>query len=236
MGKIQNSNPKHIAIIPDGNRRWARSKGISIRDGYEAGARKAEDFFEWSIIKHHIPQITLYSLSTENIDKRLIEELDILVDIYERQFYKIADDDRVHERKVKLNFLGELSLLPYKLTKAMDYATSNTKNYSNHIVNFLMCYGGRWEIIKAIKNLFRESSNFNIDDLTEDTFSKYLIIKGIEPDMVIRTAEKRFSNFLLWQTAYSEVFFIDKYWPDFMMSDFENILKEFSSKKRSFGK
>ena len=159
-----------------------------------------------------------------------------MVNIYERQFYKIADDGRVHENKVRLNFLGELSLLPNKLIKAMDYAAGTTKNYSNHIVNFLMCYGGRWEIIKAIKNLFKESINSNIDDLTEDTFSKYLIIKGIEPDMVIRTAEKRFSNFLLWQTAYSEVFFIDKYWPDFTMSDFQNILKEFSSKRRSFGK
>ena len=157
-----------------------------------------------------------------------------MVDIYERQFYKIADDDRIHENKVKLKFLGELSLLPNKLIKAMDYAASTTKNYTAHIVNFLMCYGGRWEIIKAIKNLFKES--IDINDLTEETFSKYLIIKGDDPDMVIRTAEKRVSNFLLWQTAYSEVFFIDKYWPDFTISDFENTLKEFSSMKRSFGK
>lgn len=225
--------PKHIAVIPDGNRRWAKSKGFSIRDGYEAGARKAEDLLDWSIIKHDIPQITLYALSTENIDKRSFDELLILVEIYEKHFLTLANDERVHNNKIKLNFFGELALLPDRLLKAITYAANETKNYSEHEINFLMPYGGRWEIITALKKVLGESIDLNHID--EDTFSKHLVVRGFDPDLVIRTAERRLSNFLLWQTAYSEIFFVDKYWPEFTFNDFENILEEFSTRKRRFG-
>lgn len=231
--------PKHIAVIPDGNRRWAKRRGLSIEEGYRAGAEKAEKLFEWCIIKHDIPQLSVFALSTENLSKRVKEELRCLVDVYEEQFRRIAEDERIHSQRVKINVLGDLLPLPKRLRDAARYAMERTKGYKDHLINFFMPYGGRWEILRAVKKLLEDVTEGRVKSrkLNERKFSQYLFTKGAsDPDLVIRTAERRMSNFLLWQTAYSEIFFVDKHWPDFELEDLEKILEEFSRRKRSFGR
>ncbi len=230
-GKL-NTLPKHIAIIPDGNRRWARDRGLKPWDGHKVGAGLTEKMIDWCFIKYDIPHITVYGLSIENLKKRPKTELNRLMNIYKRQFRKLAKDERVHKHKIKVQVLGDISKFPKDVADAINYAMEKTKTYKKHILTFLMPYSGRYEIVKAIKDI----SKNGFKNLTEKNFSQYLLTNGIgDPDLIIRTAERRMSNFMLWQSAYSEIFFMDKYWPDFALRDLENVLEEFSERERNFG-
>lgn len=228
---------KHIALIPDGNRRWALSKNLERWKGYEEGAKTAERFLEWCM-DYGIHTVSVYALSNENLKNRPAEEVSNVYRILAELFKRFAEDKKVHENEVQLRVLGNIANLPAEVKAAADYAMERTKHYKKHRLNVLLQYGGRFEILEAARKIAKDAVDKKIepDDLTEKTFESYLFMNGGDPDIVIRTAEKRISNFVLWQIAYSELFFIEKYWPDFKKEDLDKILAEFTERVRRFGK
>ena len=223
--------PKHIAIILDGNRRWARAQGKMPWDGHKAGFDKLKDLFKWTK-ELNIKELSLYCFSTQNFD-RDPKEVSFLMDIFERAAKDVLKDKDIHNDKVKVRFIGRLSMLPEKVQKAAKEAMESTKDYDNYIVNFCVAYGGREEIIDGVNKVLKEG----IDKVDEETFKKYLYINS-DPDIVIRTSgEHRLSNFLTWHTTYSEWFFLEKPWPAFEKEDLINCIEEFKEKRnRRFGK
>jgi len=229
--------PEHIAVVPDGNRRWARQKGLKSWEGHDAGAKVVEKVLDWCL-KYNIPMISFYSLSMDNLKKRPKKEVEHIISILKNELMKLAEDERIHNNKVRIKVLGDIKSLPEDVKKAVDFVTKKTKKYKKRTLNFLMPYGGRFEIIVAIENIIKDikKGKLKSKNLTKKIFEKYLFTNGEpDPDLVIRTGEKRMSDFMIWQTAYSEVFFIDKYWPDFDINDLKMILWEFSGRDRRFG-
>jgi tritrans,polycis-undecaprenyl-diphosphate synthase [geranylgeranyl-diphosphate specific] len=226
-----NEGPKHIGIILDGNRRWAKSKGMMPWDGHKAGFDKLKEVFRWAQ-ELGIKELSLYCFSTQNFD-RDPKEVSFLMDIFEKAAKDIAKDKDIHKNKVKIRFIGRLEMLPKNVQKAAKEAMEETKDYNNYIVNFCVAYGGREEIVDGINKALKEG----IKNVDEKTFSKYLYIQS-DPDIIIRTSgEKRLSNFLMWHSAYTELFFLDKHWPDFSKEDLANVVNEFKEKRsRRFGK
>ncbi len=219
----------HIGIILDGNRRFAKRLMKKPLMGHEYGAKKVEKLLDWCK-ELNITELTLYCLSLENFN-RPKKEFNYLIKIFKKEFSKLQKDKRIHDRKIKIKFIGEKILLDKKLQKIMREIEDQTKDYENYTINFALAYGGRQEIIEAIKKMIE-----NKEQITEENFQKNLWLKT-EPDLIIRTGgEKRTSNFLPWQTVYSEWIFLDKMWPEFTKEDLKNSIKEFSERQRRFGK
>ena len=229
--------PRHIAVVPDGNRRWSRQKGLKPWEGHDAGAKVIEKFLDWCL-KYDIPMVSFYALSMDNLKKRSKREVSHIVNILKNELNRLADDERIHNNKVRIKVLGDIKSLPKDVRKAADYATKKTKKYKKRTLNFLMPYSGRYEITRAIENIIDDAKKGKLKSkkISKKLFEKYLYTYGEpDPDLVIRTGEKRLSDFMIWQTAYSEIFFIEKYWPDFNLNDLKMILWEFSKRDRRFG-
>ncbi len=224
-------NPKHIGLILDGNRRWAKEKGKMPWDGHKAGFDKLKELFKWAQ-EIGIKELSLYCFSIQNFD-RDPKEVKFLMNIFEKAAKDFLKDREVHEKKVKIRFIGRLDMLSENVQKAAKEVMEATKDYDNYIINFCMAYGGREEIVDAVNEVIKEE----VDEVDEETFSKYLYLQS-EPDIIIRTSgEVRTSNFLMWQQAYSEWVFIKKYWPDFEKQDLIDAVEEFKGiRKRRFGK
>lgn len=227
---MDHKNPlkgKYIALIPDGNRRWAKENGKKPWEGHKKGAETLDKFIDWAIIKNKVKSLSVYSLSTQNLKERPAEEVKNLVELYIKKFQSLAEDERVKD-SIKIKFSGNLPSLPPKLKKVLDSVQKKTKDNSEHTINFLLPYGGRYEMTRTMRNIAEKVKDKAIDvkDITRDKIRENLLVRE-DQDLVIRTAEKRMSNFLIWQTAYSEIFFVDKNWPDFTEKDFNKIKKSF---------
>lgn len=219
----------HVGIILDGNRRFAKRLMKEPLKGHEYGAKKVERLLDWCK-ELNVKELTLYCLSLENFN-RPKKEFNYLIKIFKKEFGKLRKDKRVQEDKIKIRFIGKKELFDKKLQKIMKELEEKTKDYENYVVNFALAYGGRQEIIETIKKMIK-----NKEQITEENFQKNLWLKT-EPDLIIRTGgEKRTSNFLPWQATYSEWIFLDKMWPEFTKEDLKNSIKEFSERKRKFGK
>ncbi len=227
--------PKHIAIIMDGNRRWAREKNIDYRLGHKEGAKTLE-----KIVRHAqkigIKYVTVYAFSTENW-KRSEEEVSslmLLLKNYLDTYSKKADTENT-----RINVIGDISVLSTGLQKSINKAIERTKENDGIIFNIALNYGSRDEIVHAIKNIANgvKEGKIEVSDIDENMITENLYTKGIpDPDLVIRTSgEIRLSNFLLWQVAYSEFLFLDKYWPDFSEKDLEESIKIYQKRNRKFG-
>lgn len=227
--------PKHVAIILDGNRRFAKKLGFRVERGHELGSKKAEELLEWCR-EIGIKELTLYCLSLENFN-RMKREFAFLMSLFKKQFEKLGKDERIHKNKVKIKFIGRLKLLPQNLQKLMNEIMDSTKRYNNYRLNFAIAYSGRAEIIDAINNIIEKiKKKEKIKKINENLFSKELYLSS-EPDLLIRTAgEKRISNFLLWQSSYSELVFSEKLWPEFSKKDFLECIEEYSRRERRFGR
>jgi tritrans,polycis-undecaprenyl-diphosphate synthase [geranylgeranyl-diphosphate specific] len=218
----------HVGIILDGNRRFAKSLDKKPWQGHEAGAEKVEQLLEWCE-EFEVNEITLYCFSIENF-KRTKEEVDFLMKLFKKWFTKFGKDKRIDKNKIKIKFIGETKLLGKDIQKIINKLEEKTKDYNNYIINFAIAYGGRQEIISAIKKLFDEKKEIN-----EKNFQESLWLSS-EPDLIIRTGgEKRTSNFLPWQSIYSEWIFSEKLWPEFTKQDFEKAIQEFKNRERRFG-
>ena len=227
--------PKHVAIIMDGNRRWAREKGLDYRLGHKQGAKTLENIVRYAK-KIGIKYITVYAFSTENW-KRSEEEvgaLMLLLKTYLDDYGKRADTENI-----KIKILGDVNVLSNGLQKSIANAVERTKDNEGITFSIALNYGGRDEIVHAIKKIAEEvkEGNLEVSEINEDIVSDSLYTKGIpDPDLVIRTSgELRTSGFLTWQAVYSEYLFLDKYWPDFSEEDLDLAVAEFQKRKRNFG-
>ena len=228
--------PKHIAIILDGNRRFARKQNIKPWKGHTSGVKNVENLFRWCK-DFDIKELTLYIFSMQNF-KRPKEEFDHLMNLFIRSFEKAKNSDVVNKNKINVSFIGRLDQLPENVQKKIKEVEEKTKDYSDYKVNFAIAYGGREEIIDAVKKIGKDikEEKISLEEIDEDVFSKYLYLDS-EPDIVIRTGgNSRISNFLLWQSIYSEWFFLDKTWPEFTKEDFRRCIEDYSDIKRNFGK
>ena len=227
--------PKHIAIIMDGNGRWAKKKGKIRLEGHRAGAANLERILEESI-KLGVKYLTVYAFSTENW-KRPEDEVKGLMNIL--VIYINSQLKRILENNIVFRVIGDYSKLPSSIVKLLDNSIDKSKNNTGMVLNIALNYGGRAEIISSIKDLFDDISkgNFSIDDLNEENFKNYLYTKeNSEVDLMIRTGnEKRISNFLIYQLAYSEFYFTDILWPEFYAENLYDAIYDFQNRNRRFG-
>jgi tritrans,polycis-undecaprenyl-diphosphate synthase [geranylgeranyl-diphosphate specific] len=231
--------PEHIAIILDGNRRWASERDLPPWLGHKEGAEKVEQLLEWCL-KLNVKSITLYALSTENF-RRPKREIEEIMKIASEKFQKILRDERVHKNQVRIKVIGRRDLLPEELQKIIEDVEKATQNYDKHFLNIAFAYGGRAEIVDAARKIAEKVKNNELkpEDLDEKLFEKFLYTSHLprsDPDLIIRTSgEERLSGFLLWQSAYSELCFLDVYWPDFRFIDLLRAVRTFQKRKRRFG-
>ena len=231
----QENLPKHIAIIMDGNRRWAKQRGMPVSLGHREGAKTLEKIVRYAN-KRGIKYITVYAFSTEN-RKRTEEEVKTLMSLF--QSYLDDYSKRADSENIRVKIIGSREGLSEKMKDSITKCMERTKNNTGITFNIALNYGGRDEITKAVKNIAKqiEDGKLDIEDITEEIISNNLFTKGQpDPDLLIRTSgELRLSNFLPWQLVYSEFLFIDKYWPDFSEEDLENAIKIYQKRNRKFG-
>lgn len=235
MSKNSNGDniPKHIAIIMDGNRRWARNRGLVDIKGHQAGADTLESLIE-PAARMGIKTITVYALSTENIRERARREVSGIFQILRSNFkYKVK---KLMEKGVRVDILGELEGLPISIRKIIEQLRKTYIKNEAIKVNVALNYGGKKELIKAIKDMVKDG--IEIDKINEKLVEKHLYTNGQhDPELVIRTGGRiRLSNFLLWQTAYSELYFTKVLWPDFNEKELKKAVAWYQQQQRNFGK
>ncbi len=224
----------HIAIIPDGNRRYAAKRGISYVEAYREGMDRAEDVLDWLSERDDVGHVTLYALSTDNIAKRSREELDVLFRLIAAKLDELANSEKVHSRRVRVRIIGRRSLLPPYLVESARKVEEVTAGYDGLGLNIALGYGGREEIVDAVNRALGEGPRH----ITEADLRHFLYLDGVpDPDILIRTGgERRISNFLLFYISYTELFFLDKYWPELTREDVARVLDEFYRRQRRYGK
>jgi short-chain Z-isoprenyl diphosphate synthase len=234
--------PKHIGLIMDGNRRFARSVGLDVKAGHDYGAGKARDVLDWCLelgIKH----VTLWGFSTDNRG-RAPEEVTHLYSLFAQQARDLIQDPRLHKNRVRVRLIGDIEDFPDEAKEALKAMEHATEGYDNMLLNVALGYGGREEIVTAVKKLLREKARQTakpeelVDSVCAQEIERHLYTAGVpDPDFVIRTSgEVRLSGFLLWQTAYSEFYFCDAFWPSFRKVDFLRAVRSFQERERRFGK
>lgn len=222
--------PRHVAIIVDGNGRWAKERGLTRMRGHDAGFENLKNLSK-HMLKRGVEVVSFYVFSTENF-KRSVEEVGHLMDIFVTLYKKNLRD--FMENNIKVVFSGRDEPLPKKVMEARDELAEQTKNNTGGIVNFCLNYGGRAEIVDAVKKI--AVSGIDIANLTEEQFGKFLYQDLPDVDFMIRTSgELRLSNFLLWQNSYAEFYFPETKFPDFHEADFDRALVEYTRRDRRFG-
>ena len=234
--------PKHIGIIMDGNRRFAKAAGLDVKAGHDYGAGKAREVLDWCLelgIKH----VTLWGFSTENRG-RAPEEVSHLHELFAEQARSLLIGERLHANRVRVRVIGDIDDFPAAAKQALRDMEAATEAYDGMSVNVALGYGGREEIVDAVKRLLTEEGGNGAtprelaERISADAITRYLYTAGLpDPDFVIRTSgEVRLSGFLLWQTAYSEFYFCDANWPEFRKVDFLRALRSFQARERRFGR
>lgn len=238
--RIKNEKlPDHISIIMDGNRRFAWSQSLEREIGHLRGKEKLKEVMKW-ILNLKIKYLTVYALSTENINARESEELDSLYDLYEIGLNEIAEDPLIHSNNVKVQAVGRIEGLPERVKIAIKNAEKKTSSYSDYIFTVCLAYGGREEIVDAVKEIAGDHADgkIELENINSMEISKRLYSADIpDPDLVIRTSgEERISNFLLWQIAYSELYFTDVHWPSFSRNNLYEAIESYQYRRRKYGK
>jgi len=230
--------PNHLAVIMDGNRRYAESLGLDPNEGHVRGKDTLENLSDWCR-NLNIRYLTVYAFSLENFSRKE-EELEALMDLFEESFRNAGEDPRVHKYKVRVRALGHRELLPDRVVEAIEYAESRTKDYKDYNYSLAVAYGGRQEIVRSMKKIAEKikSGEIDTDQIDADLISDNLYTSGLpDPDLILRTSgEERVSNFLLWQLAYSELYFADVFWPELRKIDFLRAIRSFQQRKRRLGR
>lgn len=220
----------------DGNRRFSKRLMKAPWKGHEWGAKKLVNVLDWCR-EHEIKEVTLYSFSYQNF-KRSEEEFEQLMRIFRENFDKLINDKRLSEHEIKVNVIGRIEEFPEDVQERLVKVMEKTKDYNKYIVNFAMAYGGQEEIVDACKNISKKVKEGELlpENINKEIFEQHLYMAS-RPDLIVRTGgEKRTSNFLAYQSAYSEWVFVEKMWPEFEKKDFEQIINQFCERKRRFGK
>jgi undecaprenyl diphosphate synthase len=229
--------PEHVAIIMDGNNRWARARGLRGVAGHRAGAEAAREIV-YACIDRKIPYLTLFAFSSENW-LRPVQEVNGLMALF-LSVLRRNEIRQLHERNVRLQFIGNRASFPAKLQKNMTEVESLTCNNSGMVITVAADYGGQWDITQACRSIARQVSegSLRVEDIDFGVVSSAVCLGDMPaPDLCIRTGgEHRISNFLLWQIAYTELYFTDTYWPDFNESSLQAALDDFSGRKRRYGR
>ena len=236
MEPTTNTVPKHVGIVLDGNRRFAKQLMLKPWKGHEWGAKKVEQLLYWCE-EFDVKELTLYTFSVENFD-RPQKEFDYLMKLILKEFTKLKDDKRITEKDIRINFIGRINMFPEQVQQSMQALMDKTKDHTTYIVNFAMAYGGRAEVVDATRKIAEqvEAGKLSVESINQETFSDYLYTNS-DVDLLIRTSESRLSGFLPWQTVYSEIIFLpEKLWPEFEKEDFVACLEEYGRRKRRFGK
>jgi tritrans,polycis-undecaprenyl-diphosphate synthase [geranylgeranyl-diphosphate specific] len=232
--------PSHIGIILDGNRRWAQNQGVVRGAGHEAGADRAEELLDWCN-ELGIKTVTLYVLSTENLD-RSPDELRELFVLIEGRLRHLLTDERIVKYRVNVRAIGHLDLLPGSIVELLQAIEKKTADYQDHYLNIAVAYGGRAEITDVVRSVAQDAKTGKLDpqSITEETVATRLYTSYLpnqEPDLIIRTSgEERMSGFLLWQGAYSELVFVDVFWPAFRFIDLLRAIRTYQKRRRRYGK
>lgn len=227
-----------IAFIPDGNRRFATNNHLPLTAAYQLGTQRSWEVMEWLGDYPHIKTATFYTLSLENIT-RSATELTLLFDIFEREADKILKEETYKSQEFAIKFIGRLERFPTRLRSKMDKIQEQSENFSKRVINVAMGYNGRAEIVDAAKKIAQEvlANPSKLDSLNEESFKSYLYSNFEDPDLIIRTGHtQRLSGFLTYQSVYSELYFMNKFWPEFSKQDLNIAIDEFASRKRRFGK
>jgi tritrans,polycis-undecaprenyl-diphosphate synthase [geranylgeranyl-diphosphate specific] len=222
----------------DGNRRFAEKLGYSPEAGHFFGVEKIEEVLDWCF-ELGIQVLTVYAFSTENFNRN-DSEVQTLMDLCKYELNRATKDSRIHKNKVRVRVMGHLESLPQGIKESADDIVDATKEYDDYYFNVALAYGGREELIQAIQNIADDvkSGKLQPTDISETKVSSYLYTNGLpDPDLILRTSgEERISNFLLWQLAYSELYFSDVFWPAFQKRDFLKAIQTYQKRKRRFGK
>ncbi|MFX0096772.1 MAG: polyprenyl diphosphate synthase [Candidatus Hodarchaeota archaeon] len=229
--------PGHVGVILDGNRRFAREKGLNVWVGHHMGAEKVREFLSWCW-EVGIKIVTLYAFSIENF-KRRRREIEEIMRLAKSKFEEVLTDKNIHKYKVKVQAIGRKNMLPKELQEIVSEIEQKTKDYSEHFLNVAIGYGGRAEIVDAFRSIADRVSQGTIkpEEVNESLIEKYLYTAGLpDPDLIIRTSgEERLSGFLLWQSAYSELYFCEMYWPALRKIDFWRAIRTYQQRVRRFG-
>lgn len=227
--------PSHIGIIPDGNRRWAMAHGVDIYSAYSIGSDKVEEVLEWAL-DNNIRTVTVYVLSYENFINRSETEKRILYELLIKKLRKARENPRIHENRVRVTVIGRWRNLPPYVTDEIIKTMAATEKYDSHFLNLAVVYGGYQSVVDVINSaVTKVGKPINDDELIK------LLPTGFLPnpfiDLIIRTGgERRLSNFFPIESIYAELYFLDKYWPDFSREDFQEALRYYMSVERKFGK
>ncbi len=233
------TKPEHVAIILDGNRRWASQRSLNPWIGHHYGAEKIEELLRWCL-DMDVKSVTLYAFSTENF-RRSPKEVEEIMRITEEKLREIFENESIHKNKVRVKAIGRLDLLPKKLQELVRRVEESTEEYNERFLNVALAYGGRAEIVDATRKIAEkaESGELTPEEINEQLFEKYLYTAHMpkqDPDLIIRTSgEERLSGFLSWQSAYSELCFLDLNWPDFRRIDLLRAVRTYQRRKRRFG-
>jgi len=229
-----------VALILDGNRRWAKENFGLLENGHFKGADAVENLLDWCE-ELDIKIITLYTLSAENLDRK-DQELDYLYDLIHTRLEKLYNDPRIHRNKMRVKAIGRIELLPESIKDVLHRLEQVTKNYSEHFLNIAIAYGGQDELVDAVKKIGSKIKEGKIDvnDINKKEIESNLYTSHLpqpSPDLILRTSgEKRLSGFLIWQSAYSELVFMDLFWPEFRKIDLMRAIRTFQKRKRRLGK
>ena len=236
----QDRLPEHVAIILDGNRRWAKYHFLANKGAHAIGADKAEQLLTW-IYDLRIKITTLYVLSIENLERDK-KELDDIFGLLGLKLEKLYNDSRIHERQMKIKAIGNIDALPKSIKEILFKLEKETNHYDLTFLNIAIAYGGQQELVEAIRKIAYnvEKKELQISDINEQSIDSYLYTSHLpqpEPDLILRTSgEKRLSGFLLWQSAYSELVFMDVFWPEFRKIDLMRAIRTFQRRRRRYGK
>jgi len=239
--EIRNGDiPNHVALILDGNRRWAKMHLSIPKTGHWKGADAVENLLDWCE-EFDIKIVTLYALSAENLDRK-DEELEQIFELIRIRLEKLYNDPRIHRCKMRVKGIGRIELLPDSIKEVLKRLDDVTKNYDEHFLNIALAYGGQYELVDAVKKIAEKikDGSLKIDDINKKEIETNLYTSHLpqsSPDMILRTSgEKRLSGFLMWQSAYSELVFMDIFWPEFRKIDLMRAIRTFQKRKRRLGK
>jgi len=236
----EGTKPEHVAIILDGNRRWAAHKALISWIGHRHGADNLDDLMDWCL-ELDVKIITLYAISTENFN-RPPKEIEEIMNLIEEKLCLILKNERIHENRIRVKAIGRIDLLPSSIQEVIQQVEETTKMYNERFLNIALAYGGRAEIVDATKKIAKKVKKGELkpSQINEKLFEKYLYTAHMprqDADLIIRTSgEERLSGFLSWQSAYSELCFVDINWPDFRRIDLLRAVRTYQRRKRRFGK
>jgi len=227
--------PSHIAIIMDGNGRWARQRGLIRIRGHEKGTESVREITR-ECAKKHLKQLTLYAFSSENW-KRPKREVNLLMKLLKE--YLIKERKEIEENNIRLTAIGRINELPEDVQRELTISMEESKNNTGMVLCLALNYGGRTEIVDAAKEIMRKvkEGKLRLDEITEETFREHMYMPDMpDPDLLIRTGgEMRISNFLLWEVSYAELWVTPVYWPDFRKTHLEEAIRDYANRERRFG-